>query len=207
VLTLVYIALAIVGCGYVLFASFLGHLDGGPSDSGPDAADAGEQAYGIEHGGHGSVTAGNGAGASFTVPFFSPLALATFFGALGGFGLIAKYGTGVGDAVSLAIAGPAALLIAYAVTYGAWRVMRSSTGSSQIRSQDLAGAAGEVVTPIPAGGLGEVTAMVGGQRFTAPARESGGGALPRGTMVTVEHFSGSTLIVTPRQAEGVKAQR
>jgi hypothetical protein len=98
----------------------------------------------------------------------SPLALATFFGALGGFGLVAKYGIGVGEAMSLAIAAPSALLISYLVTYAAWRVMRSSTGSSQIRSHDLAGAMGEVVTPIPASGLGEVTAMVDGQRFCRP---------------------------------------
>lgn len=205
-LTLVYLTLALLGCGYVIVASFLGHLtDAGGAESGeadghPAHAGGEDAAYGIDHGGHGSVSAGDAGAVGFQFPFFSPLALATLFGALGGFGLIATYGFGAGDGMSLAIAGPAALATSYAVTYGAWRVMRSSSGSSQIRAQELAGAVGEVVTPIPAGGLGEVAAVVRGQRFTAPAREASGGALARGTMVTVEHFGGAALVVTARGA-------
>lgn len=173
-LTLVYLVLALLGCGYVIVATFLGHLaDAGDGDSG---------------GGHGHA-------GEFHFPFFSPLAIAALFGALGGFGLIAKYGFRVGDGMSLALAGPAALVTSYVVTYLTWRLARSSTGSSQIRTADLAGAAGEVVTPIPAGGMGEVTVIVRGQRFTAPARAAAGNALPRGAMVTVEQYSGSTMVV------------
>ena len=65
--------------------------------------------------------------AAFTSPFFSPLALATLFGALGGFGLIAKHGFDASDATSLAVAGPAALGTSYLVTCAAWRLIRSST--------------------------------------------------------------------------------
>lgn len=208
-LTLVYLALALLGCGYVLVASFLGHLTdvggaeshaGTPGDLGADVT----ATYGIDHGGHGSASAGAADGAAFHFPFFSPLALATLFGAVGGFGLIAKYGFDAGDAMSLAVAGPAALATSYAVTYAAWRVVRSSSGSSQIRPHELAGAVGEVVTPIPAGGIGEVTALVRGERFTASAREASGGALPRGTIVRVAQFAGSTLIVTAREQAGLK---
>jgi len=200
VLTLVYLALALLGCGYVIVANLLGHATDAADGTGSDAqADGQEATYGVDHGGHGSVAAGDGGGAEFHFPFFSPLAIATLFGAFGGFGLIAKHGFGAGDAASLAIAGPAALAMSYAVTYAAWRLVKGSTGSSQIRSRELEGAAGEVVTPIPAGGIGEVTAIVGGQRFTAPAREASGGALPRGALVRVEHYGGSTMVVTSRQ--------
>jgi membrane protein implicated in regulation of membrane protease activity len=203
VLTLVYLALALMGCGYVLVASFLGHFSdvGGSESHGDGAGSDVESTYGVDHGGHGSASAGGADGAIFHFPFFSPLALATLFGAVGGFGLIAKYGFGAGDGMSLAVAGPAALATSYAVTYAAWRVVRSSSGSSQIRPQELAGAMGEVTTPIPAGGMGEVSAIVRGQRFTAAAREASGGALPRGTIVRVEQFGGSTLIVTARVEE------
>jgi membrane protein implicated in regulation of membrane protease activity len=204
VLTLVYLTLALLGCGYVIVASFLGHVTdaGGDDASAADGhADGAEHvSYGIEHGGQGSVSAGGAEAAAFHFPFFSPLAIATLFGALGGFGLIAKYGLEVGDAASLAIAGPAALATSYAVTYASWRVVRSSSGSSEIRAQEITGTIGEVITPIPAGGLGEVSTMVRGQRFTAAAREASGGALPRGTVVTVEQFGGSTLIVTARKS-------
>ena len=59
----------------------------------------------------------------------------------------------------------------------------------------------KVTTPIPAGGLGEVVAMVRGQRYSAAAREAHGGALPRGAAVVVTGMVGSTLLV---QTDGPK---
>ena len=59
----------------------------------------------------------------------------------------------------------------------------------------IAGSAAEVTAPIPAGGVGEAVAMVAGQRYSAPAREAGGGAVPRGAAVTVVGMAGPTLLV------------
>ena len=58
------------------------------------------------------------------------------------------------------------------------------------------GARAEVLTPIPAGGIGEVAAMVEGQRFNAPAREVAGRAVVRGQVVTVTEMVGGTLLVS-----------
>jgi membrane-bound ClpP family serine protease len=52
-----------------------------------------------------------------------------------------------------------------------------------------------VITPIPKDGLGEVAALVGGQRYTAPAREAQGREVPRGAQVRVLKMVGSTLLV------------
>lgn len=200
-LTLVYVALAVLGCGYVVFASLFGMFsDGG--DAVHDAAGGADVAYGVEAGGHGSAAADAASAAVFHFPLFSPLALATFFGALGGYGLIAKAGLDVSDGMSLAIAVPASLVTAYLVTFGSWKLVNASRGSSQIRPGDLVGAIGEVITPIPAGGMGEVAAMVGGQRFTSPARSIDGAAVPRGAVVEVRQLAGGTLLVAPRQAAG-----
>ena len=201
-LTLAYIALAILGCGYVAISVLLGHIadfggeghgDAGHAD--PGAAEAAHMDYGVESSGHGAVSAGAHGAAAFHFPFFSPLALATLFASIGGFGLIAKYGLEVDDGTSLLLSVPAALVTAYLVTYGAWRLVAASTGSSEIRLEDLAGAAAEVITPIPAGGVGEVAAIVGSQRFTAPAREAEGSEIPRGAQVTVLRMVGTTLLV------------
>lgn len=196
-LTIVYLALAILGCGYVVLATVLGHgVDaGGGAEVGHGTVSDAAGSYGVESSGHGSVTADVAAASAFHFPLFSPLALATLFGATGGFGLIAKAGFGVSDTVSLFIALPAALITAYAVTYASWRVTRSSIGSSEIRTRELVGASGEVVTPIPTGGVGEVLVLVGGQRFTNAAREVNGGDLPRGATVVVRHMGGTTLFV------------
>jgi membrane-bound ClpP family serine protease len=99
--------------------------------------------------------------------------------------------------MSLAIAFPAAIVTAYLVTYVAWRVVRGSRGSSQIRLADLKGLSAEVITPIPARGVGEIVALVHGQRYTAPARSENDGPIARGVLVTIREFAGATVIVVP----------
>lgn len=204
-LVLTYIALAVLGAGYVLVALLLGHLsdfgsqdaggDGGGDAGGADASGHGGGDYGIDHSGHGHAAAGAGTAAAFHFPFFSPLALATLAGAIGGLGLVARFGMKISDGQSLLVAFPGALVITYVVTWVAWRLASSSVGTSTIRPDHLAGAPAEILTPIPAGGVGEAAAFVQGQRFTAAAREVEGREVPRGAAVTVVRLSGSTLLV------------
>ena len=196
-LTLTYIGLAVLGAGYLLLSVFLGHSDDGGEGHG-DAASQGPDAqveYGVDSEGHSSASAHAPHAAEFHFPFFSPLALATLFACIGGYGLIALYGFRVSDGVSILAAIPAAAATAYLVTYAGWRIVGSSRGSSQIRLKDLAGAQAEVITPIPKDGVGEVAALVSGQRYTAPAREAHGREVPRGAQVTVLKMVGSTLLV------------
>lgn len=159
------------------------------------AAHTAQMDYGVGHEGHGSATVGEHGPASFQFPFFSPLALATLFGAVGAYGLIALHGLRTSAEASLAIAVPAALATAYAVTYGAFRIMAGSRGTSAIRLASLQGARAEVITPIPAGGVGEVAALVESQRYSGPAREEQGREVPRGAQVTIKGMVGTTLVV------------
>ena len=76
-----------------------------------------------------------------------------------------------------------------------WRMVSSSRGSSMIRNDRFAGATGEVLTPIPEGGLGEVAAMIDGHRFTASAREVHGRAVARGKLVRIRQMAAATLLV------------
>lgn len=199
-LTLMYIAFAVIGCGYVLVSAFLGHLgteDGGGHGGGEHVHvhhAAGEH-YGLDGKGHGSTSAGHGGG-GFQFPFFSPLAISTLLAAVGGYGLIALHGFRVSEGMSLLIALPAAFVTAYGITYAAWRLASGSRSSSVIRLSSMAGSPAEVTVPIPAGGVGEVVAMVDGQRFPAPAREVNGREVLRGTPVQVVQMVGPTLVVT-----------
>lgn len=176
-LTLTYIILAVVGCGYILITAFLGHLFEHGDDGGGDHA-------GGDHG-----------GAGFHFPFFSPLALATLFASFGAWGLIAQFGLGLSEGYTVLFSLPAALATAYAVTYVGWRLVRGSRSSNLIRMADLSGCSAEVTAPIPAGGIGEATAIVRGQRYSAPARAADGAELPRGAAVTVVGTAGPTLLV------------
>lgn len=200
-LTLTYLVLALLGCGYIIVSAFLGQLfDFSDSDSGGDGGhDAGHastgNSYGVVKTGHGKVSASEGDVAVFHFPFFSPLALATLMASLGAYGLIALFGFKVGDGTSLLIALPAALATAYLITYAGWRLAKGSQATSVIRTAELTGALAEVTTPIPAGGLGEVVALIRGQRFASPAREQGSGEVPRGAVVRVVGMVGATLLV------------
>ena len=173
-LTLTYSVLAIVGCGAVGLALALGHHFDGDG--------------GLGHG-HGGVDAG------FHFPFLSPTALAALGGAVGACGLIAQFGLRVSDTASLFVALPGGFVFTYVVSYVAWRVLKGSVGTTTIRPEDLEGVTAEIVTPIPAGGAGEAAAFVRGERFTAAAREVDGLDVPRGAIVTVVRFTGSTLYV------------
>jgi membrane protein implicated in regulation of membrane protease activity len=198
-LVLGYVVLAVLGAGYVLVSMLLGHLvDFGSHDvgahSGGDAHSASAD-YGVDHSGHGDATAGDGVAAAFHFPFFSPLALATLAAAIGGLGLVARFGFRLEDGPSLLVAVPGALVVTYLVTWAAWRVASGSRGTSTISAEALVGVPAEILTPIPAGGVGEAAAFVSGQRFAGPAREVDGREVPRGASVTVVRLSGATLIV------------
>lgn len=204
-LTWMYVLFALGGCGYVVVSAFLGHLfdagDGDAGDGGHGDVDA-EVHYGLDGSGHGTASTGGFGPAEFHFPFFSPLALATLLGSIGAYGLIARHGFEVSDGVSLLIAIPAALATAYGVTYLGWRIVSTSRASSVIRLAQLKGSRAEVTTPIPAGGLGEAVAMVGGHRWAAPARDAGGREVPRGAAVVVVDVVGSTLVVASGTKEG-----
>ena len=198
-LVLGYMVLAVLGSGYILVSMLLGHLvDVGSHDPGAHAgADVHTASadYGVDHGGHGDAHAGDSVAPSFHFPFFSPLALATLSASIGGLGLVARFGLKLADGPSLLFAIPGALVVTYVVTWVTWKVAMSSIGTSTIRSDRLAGAAAEILTPIPAGGVGEAAALVDGQRFAGPAREIDGREVPRGMPVNVVRLSGSTLVV------------
>jgi membrane protein implicated in regulation of membrane protease activity len=209
-LTLTYILFAAGGCLYVLVAAFLGHASdfvdfghAGPAGhvhAGPDGGSGpghGGDSYGVQGTGHGNASTGTVGHPvfHFHFPFFSPLAIATLLAAIGGFGLIGKYGFGLNDGGSLLLAIPAAFATACGVTYAAFRLVAGARASSVIRMDQLTGSAAEVTAPIPAGGVGEAVAMVAGQRYAASAREAEGRAVPRGTAVTVVGMVGPTLLV------------
>lgn len=175
-LGLVYVALALFGCGFILVAALTGF--GGDGDAG--GADGGDGA--------------------FHFPLFSPLTLAILFASIGAYGLITRYGFGLGDTPSILIATAAGLATAYAVGNAAFRLMHSARGTSAIRAGAFEGAAGEVITGIPAGGVGEVALLLDTQRFTGPARSADGRAIARGAAVTVLRRVGATLVVRAAEA-------
>jgi membrane protein implicated in regulation of membrane protease activity len=197
-LTLAYLILVVLGTGYIVVTALLGHLVDAFHDAQAGIGgghDAG--AYGVDGSGHGSVSAGDGGAFDFHFPLFSPLALATLFATIGAYGLIAKQGFEIDGLKSLLIALPAAFATSYATLYVAARIVNSSRATSTVQTHQFAGAVGEVITPIPESGLGEVAAIVDGQRHTMAARTLDGKPIGRGRSARVVRLQGSTLLVEP----------
>ena len=78
-------------------------------------------------------------------------------------------------------------------------IFKQTQAGSEFGNEALIGRSAEVTTPIPAGGAGEITFEVKGQREAASARTVDGTPLPRGRLVVIEKVTGSTVYVRPAE--------
>lgn len=146
-----------------------------------------------------SVDAGPHVEGSWHGMSLSPVALAGFVTAFGAFGLITEAILGPGTSVGLSLL---VALIGGLVVGGLSQVLFysfivKSQGSSEVTRRDVVGATGEVLTPIPAGGLGEVAFVAQGARVVMTARGAQGEAIGRGSVVWIVDQVGSVALVVP----------
>lgn len=127
----------------------------------------------------------------------SMLAIASFVSAFGASGLISVTLLGAGRAVSLILALGGGLIIGLLAQLIFMYVL-SPTISSEIRQAKLVGMTGEITTPIPANGVGQIALIAEGSRITFSARSTKHGeVVPRGMPVRVERISGNIAYVSP----------
>ncbi len=74
-------------------------------------------------------------------------------------------------------------------------LFRKTEAGAEFAVEESVGRDCEVITPIPAGGMGEVAYFARGQREMGAARSVDGEAIPRGTLVVIDQVSGPTLFV------------
>jgi membrane protein implicated in regulation of membrane protease activity len=75
------------------------------------------------------------------------------------------------------------------------KLFQATESSSEARVTELVGLEAEVITPIPPEGMGEITYVTRGTRFTAPARSEGGKPHPAQSTVVIERIVGSIFCV------------
>lgn len=180
-LNCIYFAMVIAGLIFALGTLMLGQLGGGDGDV------------------DGDVDADGDFSSVGDLRIFSPITMATFVTVFGATGLIATLGFGVDGRLSLVIALVVASVLSLIVAYVYSRILVVMQGSTDIRQADMIGMLGQVTTPIPAGGLGEVLFEISGERGIKPARAEDQGAIPRGITVVVKEVIGGVLVVQPRQ--------
>ena len=174
---LIYVAIGAFGFLFLMILLFMGDI-GGDHDVGlHDAA-----------GGHGDADHG-GPG------IFSARVMASFLTAFGVGGIIGRYyqlshpaASGLGVATGV---------IMSAVVYQFARVLHSQQASSTVRVASLVGRSAEVSIAIPAGGVGQIALLAGGERIEQVARSADGGAIARGAEVVITALRGDSLVVAP----------
>ena len=136
------------------------------------------------------------------VPSLSPITIASFITAFGSFGLLAVYLFNVPDRVSLLWASGGGLVVAIIAHFAFGYFLIAPQGSSEVTARDIIGLTAEVITPIPANGVGQVAFVAQGRRVTSSARSAGGAPVPKGTFVSIQSFTGSLAVVRPQQDSG-----
>ena len=177
---IIYAICLVFGLVFTLFSAVAGHLFGGH-----DSIDAGGHAEsGLSHSGEPGLS------------FFSPTVLATFITAFGAVGLIlSKVDATRSVWVNAPISVVAGLLVALAALWAFNTMFSKTQSSSESRVAMLVGQTAAIVTPIPENGVGEISYVQAGSRYTAPARAEKGGTIAAGKTVKITRIVGSQFYV------------
>ncbi|MGA9450905.1 MAG: NfeD family protein [Verrucomicrobiia bacterium] len=179
---IVYGICLVVGLTFALISVLVGHFFGGH-----DAHVAGS-------GGHAEVGADSSDAPGISI--FSPTILASFITAFGGFGLIFTQFPATSKVfVSAPLSLAGGLVVAGALLVFFRSVFRHTQSSSESHVANLIGAEANVITPIPANGVGEIAYVVGGTRYSAPARAENNAAVATGRTVKITRIVGTQFYV------------
>ena len=181
-LSCVYFAMLAVGVLYSLVILIGGGLAEG-------AGDMGDVDFG------GDVDVGDALQGQVDLTHISPVTIAGFVTAFGAFGILAQNLFNVADPLSLVWATVGGVLVGLVSHLVFYFVFIKPQGSSEVTRRDIVGARGEVITPIPAGGVGEIAVVAQGARMTLSARSVDDKPIRRGAMVIVDDRVGSVALV------------
>ncbi len=177
---IIYAFCLVLGLMFTVVSAFLGHLFGGHDAVGTGGqADAGMNSDGMP-------------GASF----LSPTVLACFVTAFGAFGLVFSEIPATQSVwLHVPLAFISGLLISVLVWWGMNKIFRGANSSSEGRVANLVGSTAAIISPIPANGVGEISYVQSGARYTAPARDEKGGTIATGQTVKITRVVGTQFYV------------
>ncbi|MBW8863883.1 MAG: NfeD family protein [Verrucomicrobia bacterium] len=177
---IIYTICLVLGLMFTLLSAFLGHLFGGHDSVGS----GGHAESGLDSDGMPGMS------------FFSPTVLASFVTAFGSCGLILSE---IPATSSVWISAPISFFGAFFLALGVlWLfnlMFKKGQSSSEGRVAELVGKVAAVISPIPANGVGEISYVQSGARYTAPARDEKGGAIANGTPVKIKRIVGTQFYV------------
>jgi membrane protein implicated in regulation of membrane protease activity len=184
---MIYLICLVVGLVFTLVSVLMGHFFGGHGDH--------------VGGSGGHAEAGADSSDMPGISVFSPTIVASFITAFGGFGIIfTEFLPTRPVMISCPLSVLSALVVAAAMYVLLGSLFRHSQSSSESHVARLAGTEASIVSPIPENGVGEIAYVVGGTRYTAPARLENGVALGNGRLVKITRVVGTQFYVIPIQS-------
>jgi membrane protein implicated in regulation of membrane protease activity len=178
---IIYTICLLSGLLFTMLTVFFGHFFGGS---------------GHVEGSGGHVEAGGDASDAPGISIFSPTIIAAFVTAFGGFGMIFSQFPATSPGIisaPLSVLGGVVVAGAMYIFFGA--LFRHTQGSSESRVGALLNTEATVITPISANGVGEIAYVVGGTRYTAPARAEDGFSIGNGQTVKIVRVVGTQFYV------------
>lgn len=184
---LVYLVAFLLGLGFAVVSGlFSGVFSGGSEMAGNVDVTGGH----IEVGHH-DVAAGDSVGLSPV----SPVTIAMFITTFGGTGLILKKWAALPMILHLPISAVSGLVVAGATFWVFAKILRATQASSHATVNEAVGIEAEIITAIPAEGVGEIAYTVKESRMSAPARTVDGKELPARSVVKIAKIVGGTFFV------------
>jgi membrane protein implicated in regulation of membrane protease activity len=184
----IYTVCLVVGLLFILGSAIFGHFLGG-HDADAGVGTGGHAEAGFDHSGVPGIS------------FFSPLVLACFVTAFGGFGIVFsgfKPTSNVWVSAPLSIGG--GFCLAFVVLWLFNAVFSRTQSSSESHVASLIGLPASILTPIPDKGVGEIAYVQGGTRYTAPARSERGLCISAGQAVKITRIIGTQFYVEPAES-------
>ncbi len=213
------------GLFFTVISAFLAGISGGHSHDGAETgvdADAGDVAVGdldadhaetsssaefdmghdFDHsiadaGGDGHVEVGITDSFPGLSPW-SPTVISSFITTFGAVGYLSMSEARTGIPLSILAAIVGGFALAFFVFWGMNKFFSAVQSSSEVRVSTLKGRKAEIITPIPEGGVGEISYIAEGTRLSAPARSVSGGAVGRGATVMIVRVTRTVYYVKPR---------
>ena len=207
----VYLILFLLGLGFAVVSfilSGLGHF-GISHDAGVDGHDIDVGGHGVDVGGHDIDTGGHdigtgghgadihadGSSAGIHLSPVSPITIAMFITSFGGVGFVLQQFPGGNLLFSLPLALVSGFVIAGTAFYVLYRIFSVTQASSNYTRESVLDLEAEVITSIPANGVGEIAYTAKGSRFNAPARSEDQKAIPKHAIVRMTKVAGNIFYV------------
>ena len=177
----VYLILFLIGLGFAIISFILSGL--GHCGNGHDADVCGHD---VDVGGH-------DVGAHLSP--VSSITIAMFITSFGGVGFFLQQSPSGNLLFSLPLALVSGFVIAGIAFYILYRIFSTTQASSSYTRESVLDLEAEVITSIPANGVGEIAYTARGSRSSAPARAEDQEAIPKHAIVRMTRVAGNIFYV------------